>query len=899
MKKSISLLFLLLLLFTFLKITAQPPTTIDLSNTVTNPNPLPFGINWAEGNANRNLNALNNFTGDPGFGRTIVRIKGTIDEGGTVSVYHEDGATFDYYQTIRSGMFKGGNIRIYRETPTGIDLIRDETVLDFFADSISGHRVSFALGPLVKAGDIYVISIERPEEMIQYAHPRLDWVTSGAANTWRLSVNSFAGGDETKASKTLDIIDKPANGGTASCRVTNTDPKNKGVGIGQYISNSVESNEFSFEPTRKYRFTVWMKQTGIAAGIVNLKTSQTGVNHNFVVDGTWKEYTFDTIGLKALPDGYPVDDLGLTFDGKGILWIDNFTLHDTQYPLYSLFPSIDKELAAFKPHCIRFWSGQTNTDFGTNIGDWTDIELQSARLWSANNGPGCGASLKLPTALPICEKHGIQPYLICSPSFSESDFLGLMEYLGGASSTTYGAKRTAQGHAAPYTNSFKKIYIEFGNETWNGLFAPWTFDFNGERYGKFAQHFYNVIKSSPYYDANKFELVVGGFLLQADQYSYGNSAKKFMPDGQHVVFANYIGGFDGLNIPKSPTFADSIQQTAFYARWITRHVMENQLKGLDEMKALGYKNFNLGIYEAGPGYALPDPSKPFDLKAEAIGKSLACGVANLDAFLYQSEKGFQLQNLFLFAKGYNWSSHTSDANGYRPHNHFLALQMRNRFVKGEMITTSVTNSPTTYMPLIDSDGDGQFSGFYGEAPAGELENIASYSFKDGKNYSIFVLNRNITNDAPVTINLPKGATADSVKLYKLTGDPTKSNNDKLNFEIQEEVVPNFKGSTYSFVMPAGSIYLFLTKEKTMISSKDLLYTPAKITVYPNPTKRFLNVTILLNQEKVYENGYEIYNNLGQLVLKSEKTPPTIDLQNMSSGVYFLKIGNQSVKFVKE
>ncbi|MEY4902903.1 MAG: hypothetical protein RLZZ292_718 [Bacteroidota bacterium] len=896
MKKPIPFLFLLF--FTFLKITAQT-TTIDVSNTVTNPNPLPFGINWAEGNANRNLNALNNFTGDPGFGRSIVRIKGTLDGGSSTYAEHKTDVKFDYYETVYTGMFNGGNIRIYRETPTGVDLIRDEKVISFFADTLNGYRANFASGAPVQAGDIYVISTERSDEILQYAHPRLDWVMSGAANTWRLSVNTFAGGDETKASKTLDIVDKPTNGGSASCRVTNTDAKNEDVGIGQYISNSVESNEFSFEPTKKYRFTVWMKQKGIAGGVVNLKTSQTGIDHNFVVDGTWKEYTFDTTSLKPIPDGYPVDDLGLTFDGAGTLWIDNFTLHDTQYPLYSLFPSMDKQLEAFKPHCIRFWSGQTNTDFGTNIGDWTDTELQSARLWSANGGPGPGSSLKLPTALPICEKHDIQPYLICSPSFSESDFLGLMEYLGGSSSTTYGAKRIAQGHPAPYTNSFKKIYLEFGNETWNGLFAPWTYDFNGALYGKFAQHFYDVVKSSPYYDANKFELVVGGFLLQADQYGYGNSAKKLMPDGQHVVFANYIGGFDGLNIPKSPTFADSIQQTAFYARWITRHVMENQLKGLDEMKALGYNNFNLGIYEAGPGYALPDPSKPFDLKAEAIGKSLACGVANLDAFLYQSEKGFQLQNLFLFAKGYNWSSHTSDANGYRPHNHFLALQMRNRYAKGAMVTTKITNSPTTYMPLIDSDGDGQFSGFYGEAPAGELENIASYCFKDGKNYSIFVLNRNITNAAPITINLPTGAKADSVKLYKLTGDPTQSNNEKLNFEIQEEVVPNFKGNTYTFTMPAGSIYLFSTKEKTMIDSKEMDVAPSTIIVYPNPTKRFLNVKMLTEDKNLTMEGYEIYNNLGQIVLKEAKIPQNIDLQAIQSGIYLLKVGGQFIKFVKE
>ncbi len=802
---------LLLLLASACVAPALAQTTVTLSNTVTNASPVGFGLNWSEDNAARNLNALNNHTGDPGFGRQLIRLKGTCDGGGTTYAEHAQGTTTDYYETLYTGMFDGGEIRVYRETPTGITLVRTSPILHFYADALAPdhHRITFAPGPAVQAGDIYVLSRVANADLNQYAHPRLTWIREGA-NTWDKKVDDQNGlGNAAAVTKEL-TTDVPPNGGTTSCKITNTNPNNRDVGIGQYFSNSAESGEFSFEASKTYRVTVWMKQTGIAGGTVNLHTTTTGRDHNFTVGSAWQAYTYDIAGQAPPPDGSAVDVLQLTFNGTGTLWIDNFTLHDTAYPLFALSPAIEQEMKNFRPHNIRVWSGQTNTELGTDIDDWTDTELQSARQWNVNQGPTTGGALKLPTFLPLCAANGIAPYLICSPSFSEADFRGLMEYLGGPATSGYGAKRAAQGHPAPYTATMPKIYLELGNETWNDLFDPWTYDFGAARYGKFAQYFFNVIKTSPYYDASKFELLIGGFLVQTDPYGYGQQAIAQAPDGKQLMLANYVGGFDGLPIPASPTFTDSVQQTAFYARWITRSVIDEHVATRNQLAAAGTP-YQLGIYEAGPGYALPNPANPFDGQAEHIGKSLGCAVANLDAFLYQSQQGFGVQNLFLFARGFNWTSHTAEAQGLRPHNHFLALQMRNRFAKGAMITASVTGSPTTYLPFIDGNGNGTYDGGYGEAAAGNYDNIGAYAFRDGDRYNTFVLNRNVRTSAPVTLALPAGASMDSLRLYRLTGDPMGSNISALNYRIERQQLAVPAGATsYAFTMPAGSIYLFVS-----------------------------------------------------------------------------------------
>ena len=171
---------LLAFLCSIVQLSAQTIVTID--TTTTNPNPTPFGLNWAESNQARNLNALNNQTGDPGFGRQIIRHKGTLAGGSTTEAVPSN---IDNYETLYTGMFDGGNVRIYRETANGITLVRSSTVINFFADTlVANHkRITFAAGPAVQAGDIYVISRESTSDLNEFCHPRLTWIRDGA-NTW-------------------------------------------------------------------------------------------------------------------------------------------------------------------------------------------------------------------------------------------------------------------------------------------------------------------------------------------------------------------------------------------------------------------------------------------------------------------------------------------------------------------------------------------------------------------------------------------------------------------------------------------------------------------------------------------------------------------------------------------
>jgi hypothetical protein len=101
----------------------------------------------------------------------------------------------------------------------------------------------------------------------------------------------------------------------------------------------------------------------------------------------------------------------------------------------------------------------------------------------------------------------------------------------------------------------------------------------------------------------------------------------------------------------------------------------------------------------------------------------------------------------------------------------------------------------------------------------------------------------------------------------------------------------------------------------------------QLIVYPNPTNYELKITLSAcrfgtkNYELREGSVIEIYNIMGQVVLRNTPLNPpskgetaaenspfkggrgmseiTIDVSHLAKGMYFLKVGNQVVKFVKE
>jgi len=82
--------------------------------------------------------------------------------------------------------------------------------------------------------------------------------------------------------------------------------------------------------------------------------------------------------------------------------------------------------------------------------------------------------------------------------------------------------------------------------------------------------------------------------------------------------------------------------------------------------------------------------------------------------------------------------------------------------------------------------------------------------------------------------------------------------------------------------------------------KDLEIAAYNLQVYPNPTNCLLK--IVTNSEDLPANSIEIYDVIGriqQYKIVSLKSEIVIDISHLANGMYFLKVGNRSGKFMKE
>ncbi|MBV8438072.1 MAG: chitobiase/beta-hexosaminidase C-terminal domain-containing protein [Silvibacterium sp.] len=84
--------------------------------------------------------------------------------------------------------------------------------------------------------------------------------------------------------------------------------------------------------------------------------------------------------------------------------------------------------------------------------------------------------------LTLCEYVGATPILIIPVTITTPEIQQLMDFLEGPTSTTYGALRASLGQVTPWVGSsgspFSKIYLEFGNENWNGGFIGQNLGYN-------------------------------------------------------------------------------------------------------------------------------------------------------------------------------------------------------------------------------------------------------------------------------------------------------------------------------------------------------------------------------------------------------------------------------------
>jgi hypothetical protein len=708
-----------------------------------------------------------------------------------------------YWQVAQDGFWNGAEIEVYRPEGDTVRLVRKEKIKAFFSPPRSPDGAK-PVGPVpgeqrayfenkgepVKQGDLYVMTMKRTS------------VPEAVAAPETLRNTDFFG--PTPESGVQWIIDEstcaPDGGSTASMKIT-LPGSTKPVGMQhQYLRWS--GKELDFEAGKKYRCDIWLRQEGLTDPV----TVQIGdrITKKFGVGSEWQKFSFEVPNDK--PVGPAVYQALIGSTGEGTLWLDNWLVYEDGVEPFDFDPDWVEAMKQYRPGVIRDmgWRGLLTLD------NWLTHGYTRNLIWDFKkgvmNGWGQG-NIALPQLLKLCKETGAAPYLMTYALPTDDEIDHLMEYLGAPADTGYGKIRAAQGHPEPWTKEFDRIYVECANEMWNGIFAPQAFPKQPELAGKLASRIFKRIKESPWNTEKNFEFIAPSWVANLKPEGWTWKAFEACPDAAilGVAPSGYIGGWDGETIVGAENDDALLQANLFYS---AQH-FEPKQQDIENMRKATGRNFGTMKYEAGPGYALPNPERPVIEEEEKIQKTLALGTATLDNFMFVLANNGNA-NYFKMKLDPKWSTHSHDMI---PHSTFLALQLRNRYCSGDLLTVKEDSLDKVNIPAQQAIGlNNSAQRVNKQLPAmSGVPLVRLYAFQDGDRYSFIALNRSLKETESVTIELPYSPQTDYT-LYMLTGDPRDTNRFEEKLKITEEKKTGF-GKEFTFEIPPASCCVLVNQKK--------------------------------------------------------------------------------------
>lgn len=162
----------------------------------------------------------------------------------------------------------------------------------------------------------------------------------------------------------------------------------------------------------------------------------------------------------------------------------------------------------------------------------------------------------------------------------------------------------------------------------------------------------------------------------------------------------------------------------------------------------------------------------------------------------------------------------------------------------------------------------------------------------------WVYAKNLTNGHDTLKNLSVGTAAEFVSAWATMSSTVIEGKNGIDYEL-----PVVYGvPTASDLDPINYYYMqgtgFTNACLSPVSTNELEVQAANIKVYPNPTNGLLNVDLNTLTEDV---NIDVFNIVGQQVqsIQNARNLTTLDLSNVSNGVYFVRISNDEAVISKK
>jgi len=515
----------------------------------------------------------------------------------------------------------------------------------------------------------------------------------------------------------------------------------------------------------------------------------------------WSTYNFD---FAANESGKDIGTVGLTFDVAGAdVLLDDVSLRGAENAsnTTAFRDEVVETLRELHPGILRYQDGD---HLGSSIDNLIAVPYARVRAGFSEGARQANAiPLGLQEFLQLCEAVHAEPWFNMPAGISPAEMKNLVEYLSGPASSAYGAKRAARGQIVPWTSVFPVIHLELGNEEWNNVTFAGSAMPDPVAYGQRAKKIFEAARSSPYYAANKFDLVIGSFAPVPDW-----TKRELAASGGYdsAAVAPYL--FNRLDDASTDeaVFGPMLAEPEMVDSVPTGYMAEQAKVAREASRpaALSVYEVNLSTTSGSA------PQRGFDEAA-----SMGAGLALIDhMLLMMRDLGIKTQSVWELPGYENQFQNSADhkqeetplfgvvvdmggaTNLRRPQ--YVAEELANAAILPTMLQTRLAGANPTWDQRVSANGNIQLS---------KAHDLQTFAFASGAQRSLIVLNLSRAEALPVTFS-GDGAPSGEVSVSRLGADRITDSNELVSkVAVAESKIANFKGEM-PYHVPAFSMTVF-------------------------------------------------------------------------------------------
>ena len=404
----------------------------------------------------------------------------------------------------------------------------------------------------------------------------------------------------------------------------------------------------------------------------------------------------------------------------------------------------------------------------------------------------------------LCRYLEADPWYCLPGTMNREEIVQFMEYLGGDENTDFGRLRIAMGQKQPWTEVFKQIHIEFGNEAWNNAPHYKVGGFNGPDYWR---SLIATAKASPYYRSNLLFHAAG----QASSASRNRAIMKNTPNADRFSVAPYLISTLTKEDMALLDTDDKFFRWAF--AWPVQRSMDKDGVMFRNQQLAKESGQELSVYEINHHTTSGDaPLEPRNTLVTSLGGGL--NVIN-NMLLMLREHHLRTQSLFsLIQHSYRardigqvrlWGTALNMRAGqerYRPT--FLAAAAVNQVIAGNLVETVHQGAKPVFAAT------GVFKKSDGVQTLRSIPALWSYGFSDGNKRGLIVINLDTAKPHEIAVDFT-GTPAGPAKKQLLSAESITANNEFEQSEpqvvIREESIENFNSGTVISIPPHSMLTL--------------------------------------------------------------------------------------------